>query len=186
MDKCACLFTLSPYMKEFWQDKYPDNKIFNLYHPCPEPKTKFDLYHFRKDPHIRSLGRWGRLYDIWDNLDLVWRRRLTSKEIMLPKNSFDKIFSNTIQFMHLEDASANNGVIECIMRNCPLLINKIDPVVQYLGNSYPFYFSNLEEAQEKVNDSKLIEVTHSYLKKMSKTFLSSNYFYNHFVKGILS
>ena len=72
--------------------------------------------------------------------------------------------SENIMFAELYDASANNLVIECIVRNTPLLINPIEPVGEYLGREYPFFFSSHEEAVQKANNLDLVRQTHEYLK----------------------
>jgi len=81
----------------------------------------------------------------------------------LSNKKYDELLSENIVFLDLYDASANNAVIECIARNTPILVNKIEPVVEYLGEEYPFYFSSLEEAAAKVCDEDLIIETHQYL-----------------------
>lgn len=98
----------------------------------------------------------------------------------LENNEYDKLLSKNIVFIDLYDSSANNSVIECISRNTPLLINKHPAVVEYLGDDYPFYFDNLEEANNKADDIELILSTHEYLKNKDKSFLSYKYFLDSF------
>ena len=82
-----------------------------------------------------------------------------------------------IIFLDLYDSSANNAVIECIARGTPLLINPIPAVVEYLGEGYPFYFNDLDEAAEKVKDFDLIKRTHEYLLGCdTRTKLTQEYF----------
>jgi hypothetical protein len=50
--------------------------------------------------------------------------------------------------------------------------------MDYLGIDYPFYFSDMTEANEKIKNLDLIKQTHLYLKKMDKTFLDVNSFIN--------
>jgi hypothetical protein len=180
IDKCKCLIVLSDYMKKYWESKFPNLKVLKLFHPCPERKNIFNFKDFLINPSIRSLGTWGRSHKIWGALDSPYRKQLSSKDKFLNAKEFDKIFINTIQFIDLEDASANNGVIECIRRNTPLLISKHPAVIEYLGENYPFYFSSLEEANIKINDTILIKETHDYLKSMDKKFISINYFIEKF------
>ena len=77
-----------------------------------------------------------------------------------------------ILFIFLIDASAVNTIIEAIVRNTPILVNRIDPVVEYLGFDYPFYYDTMEEATEKLNNINCIKKTYEYLKKKDKSFLS--------------
>jgi hypothetical protein len=81
----------------------------------------------------------------------------------VPNERYDEILSENLVIINLYDSSANNTVIECIVRNTPLLVNPIPAVIEYLGADYPFYFTSLEEAAEKAEDSDLIYETHRYL-----------------------
>ena len=180
IDKCKCLIVLTDYMKEYWKSKFPNLKVLKLFYPCPERENIFNFKDFLINPSIRSLGKWGRSYNIWDALDSPYRKQPSSKDKFLDAKEFDKTFINTIQFIDLEDASANTGVTECIQRNTPLLICKHPAVIEYLGKDYPFYFSSLEEADMKINNVSIIKDTHAYLKNMDKQFLSIDYFIESF------
>ena len=81
----------------------------------------------------------------------------------LPNNQYDELLSQNIVFLDLYDSSANNSVIECIARGTPLLVNKIAPVVEYLGENYPFFYETHSEAIEKADDYDLVRQTHQYL-----------------------
>ena len=94
----------------------------------------------------------------------------------IPNDEFDHLLSSCIIFLDLYDSSANNAVVESVARNTPILVNKIPAVVEYLGQDYPFYFDNLEEAEAKLIDDDLIMETHLYLKNMDKAWISGKYF----------
>jgi len=81
----------------------------------------------------------------------------------LNNQQYDDMLTRNIVFLQLYDSSCNNAVIECIVRGTPILINKLPPVVEYLGPDYPFYYETLEEASKKLRDMKLIKATHDYL-----------------------
>ena len=76
---------------------------------------------------------------------------------------YDELLSKNIVFLDLYDSSANNAVVECIVRGTPVLVNPLPSVKEYLGEEYPFYFTSLEEASHKLNDIELIKETHDYL-----------------------
>lgn len=106
-----------------------------------------------------------------------WHRTLNLKiQDYLDDREYDKIFQSNLAFLDFYDLSASNAIIECILTNTPLLICKQEPCVEYLGEEYPFYFSSLEEASEKVNDMNLICRTHVYLKRMDKSKFTYAYF----------
>jgi hypothetical protein len=81
----------------------------------------------------------------------------------MPNEEYDELLSMNILFIDLYDASANNCVIEAMVRGTPILVNPLPAVVEYLGTDYPFYFFNLSEASEKLKNLQLIRQTHEYL-----------------------
>jgi hypothetical protein len=121
----------------------------------------------------------------------------TSVEILTfhDDNDYDNLLKENIVFIKLIDASAVNTLIECVVRNTPILINKLDAVVEILGKEYPFYYddlnnlndlndlNDLNNATNKL-DLKLIEKTHHYLKRLDKTNLDINTFINKFTQII--
>ncbi|MBN3925476.1 tetratricopeptide repeat protein [Nostoc sp. NMS4] len=99
----------------------------------------------------------------------------------LSNTEYDILLSENIVFIELYDSSANNGVIECIARATPLLINPLPAVVEYLGKDYPMYFTSLSEAAEKALDTALILDTHNYLLNCeTRKKLSQEYFLKSF------
>ena len=95
---------------------------------------------------------------------------------------YDILLSKNIVFVDLFDASANNTVLECIIRNTPIIINKLPSVVEYLGTDYPLYFNNLDEVKNILNNDTLILKAHEYLIKLEKKELKIDYF----IKQLLS
>ena len=77
------------------------------------------------------------------------------------------------------DASAVNTIIECIVRNTPILVNKLPAVVEILGDKYPLYYDNLDEVNSLLT-IKHIESAYNYLKKLDKTNLHINTFIKNF------
>jgi hypothetical protein len=102
----------------------------------------------------------------------------------IPDHEYDKLLSQNLVIINLYDSSANNTIIECIVRNTPVLVNPIEPVLEYLGEDYPFYFSSLQEAAEKAENTDLIYKTHKYLLNLPiKKKLTGEYFLESFVNS---
>ena len=97
---------------------------------------------------------------------------------------YDELLTKNIVFVDLFDAAANNTVIECIIRNTPIIINKIEGVVEYLGEDYPLYFNDLNDVNNLLSINNLINAT-NYLKNMNKTDLSIQYFSSKLVNYII-
>lgn len=93
---------------------------------------------------------------------------------------YDILLSENIVSINLLDCSAANTIIECIVRNTPILINKLPAIVEYLGKDYPFYYENIVDAGNKANNIDMIKKTHAYLKSMDKTKLKIETFINDF------
>ena len=92
-------------------------------------------------------------------------------------NTYDMMLSQNIVFVNLHDASANNTLIECIVRNTPIIINRIESVVEYLGEEYPLYYDNIMEVEHLLTLDNIIKA-HEYLVAMNKRDLSFDNFNN--------
>ena len=100
-------------------------------------------------------------------------------------SEYDELLSKNIVFVDLFDAAANNTVIECIIRNTPIIINKIEGVIEYLGENYPLYFKNLSEVNDLLSTHKLINA-YNYLKNMNKQDLTIKYFTSKLINYIIN
>ena len=97
---------------------------------------------------------------------------------------YHAVMSSGIVCMKLYDASANTTIIECIAKHTPIIINKIDAVVEYLGENYPLYFEDENDIPLMLQDTKLIFQANKYLKAMDKSNLSRNFFLNDLYKKL--
>lgn len=95
---------------------------------------------------------------------------------------YDQLLCNNIVFIDLIEASACNTLIECIVRNTPIIINKIPAVVELLGDQYPLYFTNLKDVNNLL-DLENIRAGHKYLKKLDKTPYEIKSFVDTFIKS---
>lgn len=102
----------------------------------------------------------------------------------LKNDEYDAIFKKNIVFLDLYDTVANNIILECIMHNTPILVNYLPSTVEYLGPDYPLYFTNISDAQAKLDSINLIIEAHKYLKRMDKTRFTYHHF-NQQLKGVI-
>jgi hypothetical protein len=162
-----------PDMTWNWEQFYrnPEKKIIQigwwlrkLYSIYFLPVTKYKKIFLRKNDIDIEL----MLKKEYENME--GKERLT-EDVMssvinldfIPNRKYDRMLSENIVFLDLYDSSANNGIIECIARNTPLLVNPLEPVIEYLGKDYPLYFSSLEEASQKAMNLDLVRDAHTYL-----------------------
>lgn len=143
-------------------------------------------------PNIKNIKK----IRLWSNMDWVnsydklvkkfWstksRKSFSNFEdvLFLPPSSFDEMLSKNVVVMEMFDASASNGVLDCIIRNTPIIINRHKAVEEYLGKDYPLYFESPEEIPFLLNK---IEDANIYLKNMDKTKLTSQYFISELLKA---
>lgn len=92
---------------------------------------------------------------------------------------FDTLLESNIILIKLFDASAVNTLIECVVRNTPILINKLPAVVEILGNDYPGYLTESDIKREQVNIkySDIVNM-YKYLVKLDKSNLMIETFVN--------
>jgi len=86
----------------------------------------------------------------------------------LSNEAYDRLLSENLVFIYLWDASANNLIVECMVRHCPILVNRVGGVAEYLGAGYPLYYTSAEEAIAKAEDLKMVEAAHGYLRENPK------------------
>jgi len=110
-------------------------------------------------------------------LNELWRKVKILKHI--PNKEYDEKISSSIVLCDMYDSSANNAVIECITRNTPVIVPKLEAVVEYLGEDYPFY---IDGPIDNMLDYDRIMEAHIYLKSMNKSFLSAQNFNKEFKK----
>lgn len=84
----------------------------------------------------------------------------------LSNEEYDKILTNNIVYIKLFDAAAVNTLLECVVRTCPIIINRLPAVVEILGENYPLYIEKLSSVS-----CRDIKAAHLYLKKIHKDIL---------------
>ena len=144
------------FIKTFlYGDKYAIKRFLTEDYLDKNMETKRLLQEILEDTSCRSkmVKMFGQCVDI----------------MKLSDTDYDDMLSNNIVFVRLLGSSCNNTVIECMARGTPLLINRLDAVVEYLGCDYPFYYNDLEEASQKVVNMNLIRRTAEYLNSWSMT-----------------
>jgi hypothetical protein len=109
----------------------------------------------------------------------------------LSNNDYDELLTENIIFINLVDASAVNTIIECKVRNTPIIVNKHPAVVEILGEDYPLYFTSNnnyfemnKEIYELLSDTNNIRNAYLHLKKSNKSLFNINNFKTSFINYI--
>ena len=103
----------------------------------------------------------------------------------LSNEEYDQLLTENIVFLNLVDASTVNTVLECIVRNTPIFVNRHPAVVEMLGPSYPLFYDHTEnifeintQIMKLLNNGRSIKNAYEYLKRMDKTKFQINSFVN--------
>jgi hypothetical protein len=99
----------------------------------------------------------------------------------LENEDYDKLLSENIVFINLYGASAVNTVIECVVRNTPILVNRLSALEEILGKKYPMFYDRIDQIKD-ILDMKLVDDTYEYLKNLDKSKLKIETFINGFEK----
>jgi len=121
------------------------------------------------DPHLESLLRREAEHDPGAK-DADW----PSVEFLAYQSpgGYDQLLSGNIVFLDLYDTIVNNTIIECVVRRTPVVCNRLPSLVELLGQDYPLFFSDLEEASAKAADLALIEKAHQHLAAIPEDLFS--------------
>jgi hypothetical protein len=204
LNYCKGLIFLSKYLKDNFIKLAEMNNIklpkvlISLYHPTEETNL---LWNYKKwKGEVIQVGSWMRdinaIYELkynkkyalvgkqMENKYICYNNIVATQQInpsehiniisYLDNHQYDEILSKYVVFIKLFDASAVNTLIECIIRNTPIIINRLPAVVEYLGPNYPLYYNNIEEVPILLNISffnNKIYKAHKYLRNMNKDFL---------------
>lgn len=87
----------------------------------------------------------------------------------LSNEDYDNLLSQNIVFLNLVDCSAVNTIIECIVRNTVLIINRLPATQEMLGDDYPGFYNTFVDAANICNDLEKIKAIHLYMTKLDKT-----------------
>jgi hypothetical protein len=202
---CLGIFTLSRYLRT-WLAERVTVPVCDLFHPTETPPIRFDLarYASAPKPKVVQVGWWLRRHSTIFNLQLPgarklfldigapWTRRILAYELEVFVNSamrdsveivpfvapddFDNLLSESVVLLDLYDSSANNALVECIVRETPVLINRLEAAVEYLGQDYPLYFDSLEDAAAKAREPRLVSQAHEYLRALPKERFTRHFF----------
>jgi len=125
---------------------------------------------------VNSLWRYYNWGSRW-NCKKMDRRSYGTVEYseLVSNDIYDHFLSENVIFIELFSAAANNTVVECIVRNTPLVVNRLPALEEYLGNDYPLFYNRIEEATRLFSVDKILE-GHTYLKGLDKSPFTGEYF----------
>lgn len=127
--------------------------------------------------HLRN--NWNKHFmenfsNVLDNIDILQN---------IDNEKYDELLCENIVFINLVDASTVNTIIECIIRNTPIIVNRHPAAVELLGKNYPLFFDNGTnyikmniEVNALLDEPTSIYRAYKYLKHMDKHIFQIDYF----------
>jgi hypothetical protein len=203
LKNCLGLFVLSSYLKEWLIKNEVGVPVNMLYYPTPRPDALFDFSLFNKDiKQVIHSGEFLRNYKAFFELEAPGYQKIFLKPDQfnpadftingtviydrVENETYDRLLQESVVFLNLFDAPANTVIVECMARNTPVLVNKLPGVVEYLGEQYPYYYENMEEARSKLTDLDLVLKTSQYLMNwQGKQKLEASYFIDSLKKSAI-
>lgn len=127
---------------------------------CHEPTTfcSSNAIQAMQNNWIKHLFTY--LYEICQDLEIM--EYVNNQE-------YDDLLTKNMVFLHLVDGSAINTLLECFVRNTPVVVNRHPAVVEVLGESYPLYYQDIHEVDALLADPDVVYRAHAYLKQQDKT-----------------
>ena len=99
----------------------------------------------------------------------------------LENPEYDELLTQNLVFLNLTDGSAINTLIECVVRNTPIVVNRHPAVIEVLGENYPLYYKDISEVDGLLMNTLRIRDAHLYMKNcLDKT----PYLVDVFVQGL--
>lgn len=120
---------------------------------------------------LKSLNEYlEKRFSETENVNEIVKTLINSVEVIshIDNDKYDQLLSESVVFIYLYDASAVNTLIECVVRNTPIVINYIPAVVEILGEDYPLYY---RKNPSKVITLENIKLAFEYLTNLDKTKL---------------
>jgi polysaccharide pyruvyl transferase WcaK-like protein len=99
-------------------------------------------------------------------------------------DAYDQLLSKNIVFLHLYDAAAVNTVLECIVRNTPLIVNRLPALEEVLGCDYPGFYEDTitlhDAAAIAMDRDRLFKIYTHLCTKIDKSRFTIEHFLNAF------
>jgi hypothetical protein len=104
----------------------------------------------------------------------------------IDNEKYDDLLTQNIVFLNLVDGSAINTLIECIVRNTPVVINRHPVTLEILGENYPLFYNNLNEIEFLLREPDIINYAHYYLKQINNQEYSIDIFLYFMSSGVFT
>ncbi len=184
VNKVFCKKKYTPIEKVSLKGKF-NNNYYPIQSKLAEVLVSEYTHNGKLISNNNSSNNWHKfLYD-----DIINKIKSVKLIEFVDDQDYDRILSENIVFIHLIDASAVNTVIECIIRNTPIIINKHPAITELLGDKYPLYYqvadssfnyTDINNQVKKLLKLSNIKKAYKYLKQIDKEQFNINNFFKNF------
>ena len=170
---CLVYYPCTPFEEKYLFDmtRYRENKEKKVLF-IGEFMRKFQaIYDLQVPAHLKKILIKARDVDLDELYDVDCQRyelqRNDSVELwneQVSDEEYDKLLSENVVFLNLFDAGACTLLTECAARGTPLVINRLLALEEYLGEDYPLFYKDMEEAAKILSDDERLERGSIYLR----------------------
>jgi hypothetical protein len=89
----------------------------------------------------------------------------------LDNDAYDYLLTRNIVFMDLVDCSASNAIIECVVRNTIVIVNRHPALEEVLGENYPGFYTSLVQAAMIIGDINKLKDCYIHISRLDKSKL---------------
>lgn len=193
LSSCKGLYVFSENEKNKLEKKLSclnlNIEVNDLKHTTTKNEKKWSLQSYKSNKKIIHIGWWLR------DIGSFYKLKTTKKKIRLKlnekieqqineifdipkrsdveeleylnKNDYENLICQSVVYIKLVDGVAVNTLLECIERNTPILINRNESVMEYLGEDYPMFFDETSDIDYLTTDENLIK-TSNYLSNIKR------------------
>lgn len=127
-----------------------------------------DIHNICRDDICRDVSKANKFLI---GVKSMLQKQFHSVEIVerLSNDAYDALLRENIVFLHLVDCSAVNTVLECIVRNTPIIVNRHPALEELLGTEYPGFYSSIPQVPFLCDSFDKIKAMHVYLTRLDKS-----------------
>ena len=101
---------------------------------------------------------------------------------LVDETTYNNVLANNIVFLEYMDNSDLCIVIDCIVRNTILIVNKTGVIEEFLGCKYPGYYTSLKHAGQILSNFDKLKEIHDYMNDLDKKRFDARTFLDEFNK----
>jgi len=91
---------------------------------------------------------------------------------------YDEWLAESVVLIEVISAVANNTVVECIIRNTPICVNRHPGPEYYLGKAYPLFYEHFSDIPDVLTIDNVL-AAHHYLRTLDKWWIHGDAFCEH-------